>query len=227
VLSRTILALLMAVALAPAASAHSLKELDAQLFGEEKYFQPMDVAAPAFSLRDQDGRTVSSADLRGKVVVLNFIYTHCPDACPLQTEKLAGVQRLVNVTPMKDRVRFVTITTDPKRDDGETLREYAKVHGVDPTNWVFLTTAPDQPEDTTRKLARAYGLEFTPEDNGLEIHGVVTHVIDQSGRMLARFHGLDFDPTNLVMFVNALTNHLQDHRHDDAPGLWSKLRGLF
>ena len=49
-LSRTILALSMATALAPAASAHSLKELDAQLFGKEKYFQPMDVAAPEFSL---------------------------------------------------------------------------------------------------------------------------------------------------------------------------------
>ena len=220
-------AALVTTALMPAASAHSLKELDAQLFRTEKYFQPMDVAAPAFSLRDQDGRTVSSADLRGKVVVLDFIYTHCPDACPLQTEKLAGVQRLVNATPMKDRIRFVSITTDPKRDTGEALREFAKVHGVDPTNWVFLTTAPDQPEDATRKLAKAYGLEFVPQGDGLEVHGVVTHVIDQSGRMLARFHGLNFDPINLVMFVNALTNHLQDHRHNEAPGLWSKLRGLF
>jgi protein SCO1/2 len=56
-------------------------------------------------------------------------------------------------------------------------------------------------------------LEFTPEDDGVMIHGVVTHVIDQSGRMLARFHGLEFGEANFIMFVNALTNHLQDHRH--------------
>jgi protein SCO1/2 len=98
---------------------------------------------------------------------------------------------------------------------------------LDAANWVFLTAGPDQTEDTTRKLARAYGLEFTPDKDGLEIHGVVTHVIDQHGRMLARFHGLDFNQINFIMFVNALTNHLQDHRHEPEPGLWSKLIGLF
>jgi protein SCO1 len=211
---RMILAILLTAALVPTASAHSLKELEEQLFGKEKYFQETDVAAPVFSLRDQDGRAVGLADFRGKVVVLNFIYTNCPDQCPLQTEKLAGVQGLVNATPMKDMVRFVSITTDPKRDEGEALRDFAQAHGVDPTNWVFLTTRPDQPEDMTRKLARAYGLEFTPEGDGFMIDGIVTHVIDQGGRMLARFHGLDFELTNFVMFVNALTDHLQDHRHE-------------
>jgi protein SCO1/2 len=203
---RMILAALSATFLAPTASAHSLKELDDQLFGKEKYFQEMDVAAPEFSLRDQDGRAVSSANLRGKVVVLNFIYSNCPDQCPLQTEKLAGVQRLVNATPMKEMVRFVSITTDPKRDDGEALRDFAKVHGVDPTNWVFVTTGPGRSEDITRKLATAYGLKFTSPGDGFMIDGIVTHVIDQSGRMRARFDGLEFDPTKLVMFVDALTS---------------------
>ncbi len=128
---------------------------------------------------------------------------------------------------MEDMVAFVTITTDPKRDQGQILSDYGKAHGLDAANWVFLTAGPDQPEDTTRKLATAYGLEFTPDSDGVEIHGVVTHVIDQSGRMLARFHGLDFDSTNLIIFVNALTNHLQDHRHEAEPSLWNKLKGLF
>lgn len=206
---RMILAVLLTAAFVPAALAHSLKELDDQLFGKEKYFQAMDVAAPAFSLRDQDGQAISSSDLRGKVVILDFIYANCPNQCPLQTEKLAGVQGLVNATPMKDTVRFVSITTDPKRDDGEALRDFAKVHGVDPTNWVFLTTGPDQPEDMTRKLARAYGLKFTSPGDGFMIDGIVTHVIDRSGRMLARFHGLEFDPTKLVMFINALTSQTE------------------
>jgi hypothetical protein len=94
-------------------------------------------------------------------------------------------------------------------------------------NWVFLTGEQNQLDDSTRKLAKAYGLEFTPDRDGVEMHGVVTYVIAQHRRMLARFHGLDFDQTNFILFVNALTNHLQDHRHDAEPGLWSKLKGLF
>ena len=220
----TILAFLLSVVLAPPANAHTLKELEDQLLVREKYFQPVDLAAPEFTLSDADGPTVSLADFRGKVVVLNFIYTNCPDECPLQAEKIAKIQTLINHTPMRDQVAFVTITTDPKRDRGQVLSDYGKAHGLDAANWVFLTTGPDQPEDASRKLARAYGLEFTPEADGFELHA---HVIDQNGRMLGRFHGLDFDQTNFIVFVNALTNHLQDHRHDDEPGLWSKLKGLF
>ena len=224
---RLILALFLTAVFAPLASAHSLKELDDQLFSKEKFFQSVDIAAPDFVLADADGKVVRSTDFRGKVVVLNFIYTSCPDQCPLQSEKIAQIQNIVNHTPMKDLVSFVTITTDPRRDTGPVMRDYGKAHGLDPPNWVFLTAAPDQPDDTTRKIARAYGLEFTPDGDGVEAHGIVTHVIDQSGRMLARFHGLDFDSTNLILFVNALTNHLQDHRHEAEPGLWAKLKGLF
>ncbi len=227
VLRRLILPLSIAVALAPAASAHSLRELDDQLFSKEKYFQRIDIAAPGFALRDADGRAVNMIDFRGKVVVLNFVYANCPDECPLQAEKIAQIQKIINQTPMKDMVSFITITTDPKRDQGHILNDYGKAHGLVAANWVFLTAGTDQPVDTTRKLAKAYGLEFTPDGDGVEIHGVVTHVIDQSGRMLARFHGLDFDSTNLIIFVNALTNHLQDHRHEAEPGLWDELKGLF
>ena len=224
---RLALELLLAAMMAPAAAAHSLKELDDQLFAKERYIQQVDIPAPGFALQDADGRAVSLNDFRGKVVVLNFIYTNCPYQCPLQTEKLAQIQSSINHTPMKDLVAFVSITTDPKRDTAPVLRDYEKSHGVDPANWVFLTAAPDQPDDTTRKIAKAYGLEFTPGGDGVEMHGIVTHVIDQGGRMLARFHGLEFEPTNLILFVNALTNHLQDHRHEAETGLWATLKGLF
>ena len=75
-----------------AASAHSLKDLEATLGDREKYFQPIDKDAPAFTLRDADGRSVSLSGLRGKVVVLHFIYASCPDICPLHSERIAEVQ---------------------------------------------------------------------------------------------------------------------------------------
>lgn len=221
------LALALASATAPTASAHSLEELESTLVGKEKFFQPMNAAAPDFALRDANGRAVTLADFRSKVVVLHFIYTNCPDACPLHAERIAEIQRMVNPTPMKEDVQFVTITTDPKRDSPEVLRDYGRTHGLDPANWVFLTAGPDQPDDTTRRLAEKYGLKFTKTDDGDQMHAVVTHVIDQDGRLRARFHGLKFEPVNLVLFVNALVNRTQPPHGHGEQSLWNKIKGLF
>ncbi|OYX71161.1 MAG: cytochrome-c oxidase [Rhizobiales bacterium 32-66-11] len=207
--------------------AHSLEEVDQDLRDKDRYFQPVNSEAPGFTLRDAGGRVASLASLHGRVVVLNFIYANCPDVCPLHAERMAELQTMINQTPMKAMVEFVTITTDPKRDTGEVLRGYGNAHGLDPINWMFLTAAPDQPEDSTRKIAEAYGLKFTQGDDGMQMHGIVTHVIDQDGRLRARFHGLKFEPVNLVIFVNALTNRAQKPHGHPSSGFWDKLKGLF
>lgn len=226
VLCPALLTIAFMVTCATAAVAHSLEEVDQDLRDKEQYFQAVDVEAPAFTLQDAAGRTVGLSDLRGKVVVLNFVYTNCPDVCPLHAERIAEIQKMVNQTPMKEMVEFVTVTTDPKRDAGPVLRDYGEAHGLDPANWVFLTSAPDKPEDTTRKVAEAYGLKFTEGEDGMQMHGIVTHVIDQDGRLRARFHGLKFEAVNLVVFVNALTNRTQKPHGHPVPGWWERLKGL-
>ena len=224
---RLFLGLALAAAIVPPAFAHSLEEVERNLDDKEKYFQAVDRQAPDFALQDASGRAVRMTDLRGKVVVLHFIYASCPDVCPLHADLIAQIQAMINRTPMKDVVRFVTITTDPKRDTGQVLHDYGTAHGLDPVNWMFLTATPDEPEDVTRKLARSYGLEFTQTEDGDQMHGVVTHVIDQDGRLRARFFGLQFDPVNLVVFVNALVNRAQaSHEHGGQSWL-DKLKALF
>lgn len=222
-----VFSLMVALIGTTSASAHSLADVEESLKDQELYFQAVDYGAPGFSLQDADGKTISLVDLHGKVVILNFIYTNCPDVCPLHSEMIAQVQAVTNQTPMKSLVQFVTITTDPKHDTAQVLRDYGKAHGLDPINWSFLTAAADQPEDTTRKIAEAYGLKFTQTEDGMQMHGIVTHVIDQDGRMRARFHGLKFEPANLITFVNALTNRAQKSHGHPEPGLWEKLKGLF
>lgn len=211
-------------ALAEPAAAHSLAEVEGELGSKERYFQPIDRPAPDFALRDATGREVDLADLRGEVVVLHFIYTSCPDVCPLHAEKIAEIQAMVNRTPMKEQVRFVTVTTDPARDTPAVMQGYGPAHDLDPANWAFLTTLPDQPEDHTRQLAKAFGHVFTPDEAGMQMHGVVTHVIDQDGRWRANFHGLAFEPTNLLVYLDALVNRAQAPHPE--PSLWERLRGL-
>src|SRR3546814_16595287 len=83
---------------------------------------------------------------------------------------------MVNRTPMKEQVRFVTITTDPVNDTDAVIKDYGSAHGLDPANWTFLTTASDQPEDATRRLAEAYGHSFAKTGDGYQAHGVVPPV---------------------------------------------------
>jgi len=207
-------------------SAHSVQELNDILSGSEKYFQPIDRPAPQFSLLDQRGNPVTLDDFQGKVVVLYFIYTNCPDICPLQTEFIAELQETINATPMRDLVEFVTITTDPLNDTFAVMQEFGPARGLDPANWRFLTSGPDQPE-TTRALVEQFGHNYKVVEDGYQIHGTVTHVIDQRGQWRANFHGLNFKRTNLVMFVNALTNERHDPDEDNKSGLMQRFMGIF
>lgn len=218
----------VAAASAPAI-AHDVKnkaEFDKLMGSREKYYQPVDKTAPGFTLRDMEGNTVRLADLRGKVVVLHFNFASCTAVCPLHATRIAEIQAMINSTPMKALVRFVTITTDPAKDTLPVLRKYGMDQGLDPVNWSFLTTRPGQPEDTTRKLAARFGHKFSVTD-GTQVHGVVTHLIDSDGHWVGNFHGLKFDPVNLVLFVNQLTNQYGHAARQTERGFWTRLLDAF
>jgi protein SCO1/2 len=199
------LGLMLVLAGVASAAAHSLKDLEGQLLKRERYVQMMSKKAPEFALQDTNGRRIRLSDFAGKVVVLNFVYTNCPDVCPLHSEAIASIQEAINPTPMKDVVQFVTIMTDPERDTPVVMQAYGSTHGLDPINWVFLTSGTDESE-ATRELAGRYGLKFTPSKDGYQMHGIVTHLIDKSGNLRARYHSLKFNETNMIIHINALTN---------------------
>ena len=97
-----VVAAVLAESLMPAlALAHSLDSLQEQLFDKEKFFQIKNQPAPDFTLRDAEGAPVKLADFRGKIVVLNLIYTRCPDVCPLHAERITEIQKMISATPMR------------------------------------------------------------------------------------------------------------------------------
>lgn len=220
------LAVLLVVAAVSIGEAHSLKEVESVLGDREKYFQAIDRKAPLFELRDIKGRAVRLADFRDKVVVLHFVYTNCPDVCPLHAERIAEIQGMINRTPMKDQVTFISVTTDPENDTAEQLTDYGLAHGLDAVNWVFLTSGPDRPT-ATRELAGRYWHKFTPTREGYQMHGVMTHVIGRNGLWRANFHGLKFSSTNLVLFINALVNDLHRPERSSDRSFWDGIRKLF
>lgn len=188
------------------ANAHSLADVEASMQERERYAQFVDQPAPAFTLSDADGVSVSLADFQGKTVVLNFIYTRCTEACPLHMNVIAQLQDMVNEEGLREDVEFVTIATDT--EDGASTRENMRAYGenfqFDPANWRFLFRTEAEHPETTMRLAEDYGLTFSVAEQGVQIHGVVTHVIDETGRMRARFHGLKFKPEHFVSYVKAV-----------------------
>lgn len=94
---------------------------------------------PNVPLVAHDGRRLSFFDdlVEGKVVLVNFIYTSCPDACPLETAKIAEVQRLLGDRMGRDTF-FYSISIDPDVDTPEVLADYARRYGAGP-GWLFLT----------------------------------------------------------------------------------------
>lgn len=101
--------------------------------------------APAFALTDQTGATLAREDLAGTVWLASFIYTNCPDFCPLITRRMARLRDALAADGLLGgRVRLLSITVDPERDTPEVLRAYATGFGAeDPREWAFLTGAPD------------------------------------------------------------------------------------
>jgi protein SCO1/2 len=91
---------------------------------------------PDFSLIERSGRRVKLSDLAGKVWITNFIYTHCPDTCPVQSAQMAQLQKDFAAD---GELRLVSITVDPERDTREVLSQYANRYAADPDRWLFLT----------------------------------------------------------------------------------------
>ncbi|USS53252.1 MULTISPECIES: SCO family protein [Pseudomonas] len=91
-------------------------------------------------LKDQNGRDLRfySDVLKDKVVMLNVIFTHCTDACPLITRKLREVREAMGPA-LAGQVTFVSISSDPLNDTPAALKAFAEKQGVDGPNWLFLT----------------------------------------------------------------------------------------
>jgi protein SCO1 len=155
--------------------------------------------APAFTLTAQDGRRLSLVKLRGKVVVITFIYASCADACPLLTAKMAGLQDELG-GDFGSNIFFISITVDTERDTPEVLTRYAQAHGANFAGWAFLTGTPDE----IRTVARQYGIYYKKQAGGDVDHTFLTSLVDQRGTLRVQYMGVRFDPDELRRDLQSL-----------------------
>lgn len=179
------------------AAAKQLRQ-DTSMRGKEAYREVGEVV-PQFTLYDQNGEVFSLNRVRGKFVVLNFIYTRCPIAtmCPASTARMIELQRTArerNVTNLE----LVSISLDPAYDTPPVLKAYAEARGIDPANFYFLTG----PEGAVRDLLHQFGVIVEPGDNFLK-HTLSTVLVDPQGRIIHRVDGTAWSPGDFLLRVSA------------------------
>ena len=137
-----------------------------------------------FTLVDQNSREFQFSKLTGRVVVVAFAYTTCPDVCPLLTAALRQVQS--GLTPDEHKKVFLlTITTDPEIDAPKVLASYGKRYGADFANWSFLSG--DQA--ALQIVWKNFGVGVKRKARGLVDHTPLIAVVDRKSKMRVVYVG--------------------------------------
>ena len=179
-----LLALLLVLSASQAAAHHPGERIDEVMAEREPAFEATDLRrTPRLKGTTADGASLRLSDLDDRIVVVSFAPEGCGAPCTAQQAMLREGQAGVNVTPMRERVIFLTVGPAP----GE---------GWEDTNWERLS-----PEAGASDAAASFA---TLSGRGGDVPMV--HVIDRGGRHAAIIHGADFAQTNLILYINELTN---------------------
>ncbi|HXR15147.1 MAG TPA: SCO family protein [Terriglobales bacterium] len=154
---------------------------------------------PSVVLMDQKRNEVDLAGFAGKVVLMNFMYTHCPlpDYCFRLSNNLGNVQRRFQAQMGSDLI-LLSVTFDPVKDQPEVLANYARTWKAD-VNWHFLTGA--LPE--VRRVCKMFGVDFWPDEAEL-LHSLHTVIINRQGRLAANLEGNQYTARQLGDLVQTI-----------------------
>lgn len=201
--STSLLALFCALTLLSAHSAQAASRWGADYF-------------PNVELVTHEGETVRFFDdlIKDRIVVINFIYTHCPDVCPLETAQLIRVQDILGDRLGSD-IFFYSITIDPDNDTVDALHQYRNQFGA---RWTFLTGD----ERDIILLRRKLGLYIEDKEGGSTNHNVSMIIGNQtSGRWMRRspFENPHVLADQLINWLSEWKTVQADRDYADAPAL--------
>ncbi|HVJ63861.1 MAG TPA: SCO family protein [Bdellovibrionota bacterium] len=143
-----------------------------------------------FELTSQEGRKITRKDFHGSVLVVNFIFSKCPDVCPLLNKQMSEIQARLKGTAKA--IQLVSISVDPQNDTPDVLRKYSAQFNADPRLWTFLSGPLDKilkvvVDDFKQALD---GQKLTTLEDRMDGMMEITHsekfvLVDQSGQIRA------------------------------------------
>ncbi len=151
--------------------------------GTRAALTPAAIGGP-FALTDQAGRPRSDRDFRGRLMLVTFGYTHCPDVCPLTVAAIG--ETLDQLGAQADQVAGIFVTVDPQRDTPEVLREYV---GSVSDRMIALTGSPEQVDAAARAYRVYYRLagDAATNPNYSVDHTALFYLMDREGRFVQHF----------------------------------------
>ena len=180
------------------------------------------IAAADFQLQDQFGATATLAALRGRVVVLTFLYTNCPDICPVVAGHLRDAHEMLQDDAVG--VTMLAITVDPERDTAESVLAYSRSWQME-NDWSFLVGSREslEPVWSAYYLQPSADIEHRPRTSAPEApkrgglatlresftetylvsHSAPVYLIDREGNLRV-LHTLPFEPEALVHDIRIL-----------------------
>lgn len=167
-------------------------------------------AVPEFTLTEQSGREIRRADLDGTPWVADFIFTRCTGMCPALTSRMVDVRSRIADAGL--RARAVSFSVDPTHDTPAVLRAYARRHGADDDDWLFVTGPRDALYALIGDGFRLSVSERGPDAVAAQGGELIAHsdrfvLVDGRGRIRGYYHGLDAGmPEALLRDLAALGN---------------------
>jgi protein SCO1/2 len=189
------------VALAAALGASAAAVLALARGGAEPDFRgsepPSEVQLPPFTLRDQKGRQVRSADLRGKAVAVTFLDTECTEACPIIAAQVS--QAIQALGDDRAEVEALAVTVDPVGDTPERITRFlARYRAADTLRYLDGTVGELRP------VWRGFKVASSLDSGDSNLHSAPVRVYDGNGRWRSTLHaGVDLTPGNLTHDLRA------------------------
>jgi protein SCO1 len=151
--------------------------------------------APNFTLTDQAGKQISLAQFKGDPVILTFLYTNCPDQCPLTAEKLHSTVQMLGQNAQ--HVSIIAVSTDPKRDTTAAALNFSKAHNMQ-DYWHYLVGS----RQSLGSVWSSYHIFAQPQQQTVN-HSLGIYLIDKQGRERT-FMNSDFTPSQLTTNLKVL-----------------------
>src|SRR5580704_13917538 len=152
---------------------------------------------PAIKLLDQHNQPVVLSSLKGKAVLVNFIYTSCPGPCLTETLKIAKVADRLS-QELGSKVVLVSVTVDPEHDGPAQLLHYAQKRGVDRPGWLFLTGSPSAIDQELKN----FKLIRQREEDGSVDHIIGVFLLGPDGHELREYNGEILKPDSIEADIN-------------------------